>query len=180
MTTEALADNDKRRQELQRILADSTVPVTGSALASRLRVSRQVIVSDVALLRAKGVPIVATPNGYFLQAESTAKEGVRRVIASKHGPDPAEIERELNAIVDQGGFIEDVIIEHPLYGELRGLLMIRSRHDVNQFLQRMTTSQGIPLSSLTGGVHLHTIVVPDEETLQRIQAALLGLGMVPQ
>lgn len=180
MPSEAPIDNAQRRQELQRILATNNKPITGSVLAARLGVSRQIVVSDVALLRAQGVAITATPAGYFLQVEPANAKELRRVIASKHGPDPAEIRRELNAIVDQGGFIEDVIVEHPVYGELRGLLMIRSRHDVIQFLQRMAASQGTPLSSLTGGVHLHTITAPDEEILQRIQSALLRLEMVPQ
>lgn len=54
-----------RRDELIRIMQESENPMTGTDLAQRFGVTRQVIVQDIAVLRAKGFAIVATPQGYF-------------------------------------------------------------------------------------------------------------------
>ena len=54
----------ERRERIVEILSSSTQPVTGTSLASVLGVTRQVIVQDVAVLRARGEKILATPKGY--------------------------------------------------------------------------------------------------------------------
>ena len=45
-------DGNKRRQAIIDILKNSLQPVSGTYLAKTLQVSRQVIVQDIALLRA--------------------------------------------------------------------------------------------------------------------------------
>ena len=52
-----------RRAAIGEILAQARAPVSAAALARRLAVSRQIIVGDVALLRAAGADILATPRG---------------------------------------------------------------------------------------------------------------------
>ncbi len=156
--------------------AGSDEPLRGQELADLFGVSRQVIVQDIAVLRAEGAPILATPQGYLWAGASQAPPAIRRILAVRHGPD--DIEAELNAIVDQGATVVDVMVEHPVYGELRGLLMTRSRHDVQQFLRRLREHQAGPLLLLTGGVHLHTVEAPDEPTMQRAVAALAQLGFL--
>lgn len=66
----------------------------------------------------------------------------------------------------------DVAVENPLYGELRGNLNLASRYDVDTFITQAANTPECLLSRMTGGVHLHTLRCPDEETFQRIEAAL--------
>lgn len=168
-------ESEKRRAELWALLSGRDEPVTGNELATRLQVSRQVIVQDVALLRAQGKAIIATPRGYLsLPTEATPKP--RRTIAVKHGRELEVIEKELTAIVDEGGHVLDVIVEHPFYGELRGILMLQSRRDVRQFLHSMKATGAEPLSTLTEGVHLHTIEAHTERDLDQIEQVLGKLG----
>ena len=56
----------ERRELLLSILNKSTNPIKGDELANILNVSRQVIVKDIALIRATGVDIIATPQGYVI------------------------------------------------------------------------------------------------------------------
>ena len=164
----------QRRAQLVALLQDSNLPITGANLANMLGVSRQVIVTDVAILRAKGTQILATPQGYMLTGNSGDK--VSRTIAVKHAASPQMIKEELDLIVDNGGFVRDVIVEHPLYGEIRGLLMLKSRKDVAEYLERMQTHDAEPLSVLTEGVHLHTIEADDDETIKHIEEELAKAG----
>lgn len=169
---------DERRALLLQVLTVAKDPVTGQSLADQFSVSRQVIVQDIAVLRAAGHAITATPQGY-LKAVTSAKQRPRKQIAVRHANNPEDIERELNTIVDLGGKVLDTIVEHPLYGELRGLLMISSRHDVRVFLQRLAQAQAEPLLILTDGVHLHTVEADDPLAFDRIETALFDLGMRP-
>ena len=157
---------ERREAVLERLRA-AQAPVSAAALARQFSVSRQIIVGDVALLRAGGTDILATPRGYLLGGRGG---GVERTVACVHAPE--EMERELNAIVDAGGEVVDVIVEHPVYGQLTGLLGVRSRYDVQEFLTRVEAHGARPLSDLTGGIHLHTIRCPDEKTFQRVERSL--------
>ena len=174
------SESARRREQLWAYLKERAEPVTGSELAQRLGVSRQVIVQDVALLRAQGYHILATPRGYWAMNQE-GPQRPRRTVAVQHPPTLEAIERELTAMVDEGASVLDVIVEHPIYGELRGLLMIQSRRDVQAFLQKMRETGAEPLSTLTGGVHLHTLEAEREEDLDRVEQALdrLGFGADP-
>ncbi len=155
-----------RKTKIIEIINSSDKPVSASKIAKELGVSRQIIVGDVALLRASGEDITATPRGYILETNRSNYY----TIAVKHNND--QLEEELNTIVDLGGKVEDVIVEHPLYGEIKGNLHIYSRYDVSKFMSAVKDRDVTPLSLLTDGVHLHTITAPDEETLERIKEAL--------
>ena len=167
-------DAAERRNAIYQKLKSAEGPVSATALAGMLGVSRQIIVGDVALLRASGHDILSTPRGYVLPAPDAA--GIIRRIACRH--DSSGMRNELYAIVDQGCTVLNVIVEHPLYGELTGSLMLRSRYDVDRFIARCSTSDALPLSFLTEGIHLHTISCPDEETLKRVLASLKKLGVL--
>ena len=161
----------QRREALLDYLRAASEPCSASALAARFRVSRQVIVGDVALLRAGGAQITATPRGYLLQAGQTAET---RTVACRHSAE--QMGPELYAIVDNGCTVLDVIVEHPVYGQLAGQLHCASRYDVDAFL---AASAGVqPLSLLTGGIHLHTLLCPDEASYRRVLAALDDLGVL--
>ena len=81
-------------------------------------------------------------------------------------------------MVDQGCTVLDVIVEHPLYGQLTGPLQISNRYEVGQFLSRCRQSEALPLSELTEGIHLHTLSCPDEAAFQRARQALRELGIL--
>lgn len=162
-------DARERRNRLVDKLQKTGTPVTGTALAQELGVSRQVIVGDIAILRAAGVEIYATPQGYLLPAaRPTAAQTAK--IACHHGWD--KLADELAIIIDNGGKVLDVIVEHPVYGELKANLMLASRRDLAEFLHSLKNSGAEPLSAITGGVHLHTVEVPSPEVLARIEREL--------
>ena len=166
-------DAQTRRQTIAQRLADSSGPVSAAALARELSVSRQIIVGDVALLRAAGEGITATPRGYVLDAP---RPGMVATVACAHSG--ADMERELTLMVDQGCTVENVIVEHPVYGQLTGPLELSSRYDVAEFIRRVKECEAQPLSALTDGVHLHRLRCPDEGALERVRVALDGAGFL--
>ena len=87
-------DSEARREALAERLRGAEGPLSAAALARELNVSRQVIVGDVALLRAGGLDITATPRGYLLPRPPA---GVVRTFACRHRAD--QMEEELNAMV---------------------------------------------------------------------------------
>lgn len=164
---------EARRQAILEHLRQSSRPVSAGFLAERFSVSRQAVVGDVALLRAAGADISATPRGYVILKTD---RGLIRQVACRH--DAVGMEAELNAVVDQGCSVLDVIVEHPVYGQLTGPLQLSSRYDVSLFLARCAQSDARPLSDLTGGVHLHTLSCPGEDAFRRAREALAALGVL--
>ncbi|MBD5487544.1 MAG: transcription repressor NadR [Lachnospiraceae bacterium] len=167
---------EARRQEIIEILSGAKEAVSGNDLAKRLGVSRQVIVQDMALLRTSYRNIISTNKGYLLYEESPKREWFRREVRVRHGRE--DIVRELDCIVDAGGWVVDVIVEHEIYGRLSGELVIRSRADVREFMRRVEEYQTKPLTELTEGVHLHTIEAEREETLNAVERALAEAGFL--
>ena len=132
------------------------------------------MVGDVALLRAAGTQIDATPRGYQLHP---AARGCTGILACVHST-ADQMREELYTVVDQGGVVVDVAVENPLYGELRGNLNLASRYDVDHFIQQASDTPECLLSRMTGGVHLHTLSCPTEEAFHRIEAALDAKGLL--
>ncbi|MBO5198353.1 MAG: transcription repressor NadR [Lachnospiraceae bacterium] len=161
-------EGQERRERLMDILREAGTPVSGTELAKKLGVSRQVIVQDVALLRAVDKNILATTRGYILYRQETRK--AERCFLVKHTTE--EIEDELCTIVDNGGKVRDVIVMHEIYGEISAALMISTRQDVYNFVGKVKAKKTVPLKELTAGVHLHTVEADSEEILDRIEAAL--------
>lgn len=162
-----------RRQEILKCLQKSGEPVSAASLASCFNVSRQVIVGDVALLRAGGADISATPRGYVLARDDGRTV---RTVACVHSAEG--MERELEIMVDNGCTVRDVIVEHPIYGQLTGRLELKSRYDVRQFVLRTAQEDARPLSALTDGIHLHTLECPDEEAYERVLRELDAAGIL--
>ncbi|HKV04576.1 MAG TPA: transcription repressor NadR [Candidatus Acidoferrales bacterium] len=168
---------EDRRRKLLAWMRTHGAPIRGGELAKRFRVSRQCLVQDVAILRAGGEEIVATPRGYRLpRGPADLRDPHRAILACKHAPERTE--EELQILVDHGVRVLDVIVEHPLYGELRGSLMIESRADVQDFLEQVSTARASLLSSLTGGVHLHTVEASRPEMIARARARLRARGFL--
>ena len=162
----------ERRDKILKELGTSKKPIKGIELSRIFGVSRQVIVQDIALLRARGEEILATPQGYMIPHIYGENKVVKKIVCNHEGYD--ELEDELKIIVDMGGKIIDVIVEHPLYGEIKSPLEISSRLELQQFMKNLKQTNAEPLSSLTAGIHIHTIEVDSEENLDRIKEALDG------
>ena len=160
----------ERRQQIARLLSASQAPISATTLSQELGVSRQIIVGDIALLRAAGQEITATARGYVIPAQN----GLLPRIACIHSA--GETRDELDAMVDCGCTVVDVIVEHPVYGQLTAPLHLSSRLDVDQFMKRMDGAA--PLSQLTGGVHLHTLSCPDETAYEHLLQLLRQRGFL--
>ena len=154
---------NERREEIIRNLVKEKKAIKGSELAIYFNVTRQVIVKDIAILRAAGKNIIATPDGYMIN--DNLDNRIKSVIAVNHTED--EMENELEIIVKYGGIIEDVIVEHPLYGD-----------DLNKFTGYFEKIDAKPLSALTNGVHLHTISADSEENMELIKSELSEKGFI--
>ena len=147
-------------------------PISGSSFAKQFGVSRQVIVQDIALLRAEGNDIVSTSSGYLLSEQFQAS----RVFKVHH--DDASIEQELTMMVDLGGKVKDVFVSHKVYGLLRVDLNLGSRADVAKYLESIATGNSAPLLNLTSGYHYHTVLAENELILDAIQAKLEEYGFL--
>ena len=166
-------DGDERRKELLNILASVSEPVSGTELAGQLGVSRQVIVQDIALLRAVDKNILSTNKGYVLYHEGR-KGKKKRTYKVIHADE--QIRDELNTIVDEGGHVLDVVVEHDIYGQITVDLIINNRADVNAFVNKLEQNHTKSLNKLTDGVHFHTVEGDSEEILDRIEFALKEKG----
>jgi transcriptional regulator of NAD metabolism len=165
----------ERRNRILEILSASPKPVTGASLAARLGVTRQVIVQDIALLRAQGESILATPRGYTIW-DVPRSGGITKLIAVKH--DFSQTREELLTMVNAGVEVVDVIVEHPVYGQLTGQLSIATPDDVERFMEAIETTQSGLLSSLTDGIHLHTVKASDKRQLDRLETILQEKGFL--
>ena len=159
---------EERRARIIEVLKSSEEPVSGAELAKRLGVSRQIIVQDIALLRAVNRNIISTTRGYLLYYQEIQK--VNRCFLVRHTDD--EIEDELCTIVDNGGKVMDVIVMHDIYGEITTGLIIKNRQDVYDFVEKLKSQKTVPLKELTGGVHLHTVEADSEAILDSIEKKL--------
>ncbi|MBS4882404.1 transcription repressor NadR [uncultured Peptoniphilus sp.] len=166
-----MKDPKTRREELLKTLYEKQKPMSGESLAEKFDVTRQVIVQDIAILRASGKDIVSTNRGYYLNEERTQK-----VFKVKHSD--RDINKELNAIVDLGGRVKDVIVHHKVYGEIKKDLNCSSRRDVKIFIEKMKEEKSKPLDVLTGGVHYHTVLADNEEVIEEIEVVLKELGFL--
>ena len=169
-------EGTKRREQLLQLLNEQTEPISGGELSRQLGVSRQVIVQDITLLRATGINIFSTTKGYLIF--HSEEPGVKRVFKVRHTTE--QIEDELCTIVDSGGKILDVVVNHEIYGDIATALTIRNRQDVYDFVKKVNEKKIIPLKDLTDGVHQHTVVADTEATLDRISKALAEKGYLYQ
>lgn len=161
-----------RRQEILKNIKESDRPVSGSKLAKDYDVSRQVIVQDIALLRASGYDIISTNRGYVLEGQSCAE----RVFKVRHTDE--QLETELCTIVDLGGQVKNVMVNHKVYGHIEAELGITSRRKVKEFLEDIESGKSTPLKNITSDYHYHTVTADSEETLGLIEDELRKLGFL--
>lgn len=162
----------ERRDAIIRTIQKAQAPVSGKVLAAAYDVSRQVVVQDIALIRASGYDIISTNRGYILNAPVT-EERVFKV----HHTD-AQLEEELNAIVDLGGCVENVMVNHRVYGHIEAGLHIRSRRMAAEFLEDIQSGKSSPLKNITSDYHYHTVSADSEETLDMIEQMLREKGFL--
>lgn len=167
---------DERREIILKWLKEANEPLTGQMIAEKTNVSRQVIVQDISLLKAKNEPIIATAQGYIYISDKEPAYPYKRIIACYH--QPHHTKDELLIMVDHGILVKDVTVEHPLYGELTASLMLKNRRDVTEFIKKMEETNASYLSDLTEGVHIHTIEAESPEQLTDVIQALEKAGFI--
>lgn len=161
-------NTEERRKCIGEELDKAEGPIKGTELAKLFGVSRQVIVQDIAILRAEGLPVIATPNGYIIIKSSG--NNLLKKVAVKHSREG--LADELGIMLDYGARIIDVVVEHPVYGEIVGNLNINCKEDLADFMDRISKEDIEPLSALTEGIHIHTVEVPNEETFEKMMDEL--------
>lgn len=156
----------QRREKILTMMRDASNPLSGGALGKATGVSRQVVVQDIALLRTEGHPIVATARGYILNAVN------QKVRLFKVCHTNEDTEDELKTIIDLGGCVMDVMINHRVYGKMTAVLNIKNRRDIQKFLDDIRAGKSSPLMNVTSGYHFHHISAEQDEILDEIGEAL--------
>ncbi len=164
---------ENRRKGIIEALENASAPISAASLADAYSVTRQIIVADIALLRASGYGIRAEHKGYVLDKPDTS--ALTKKIAVKH--DKESVCDEFYAIVDNGGRVLDVSVDHSVYGRISAELNVASRYDADKFVEKINLTGANPLSLLTYGLHIHTIAVENEESFLRIKDKLTELGI---
>ena len=167
-----MTDGTTRRKELMKLLQNEMRPLSGTELARHFGVSRQVIVQDIALIRAAGHEIISTNRGYLLNEDAS----VQRTFKVKHTD--AQVEEELYSIVDLGGSVKNVMVNHRVYGHMEAELNITSRRKAAEFLDDIKTGKSSPLKNITSDYHYHVVEADSEETLDMIEDALREKGFL--
>ncbi len=161
---------NERRNEILSLLGNSRSAVTAGILSGRFRVSRQVIVQDIAILRANGYPVISTNRGYVLGGSARAE----RVFKCRHTVE--EIVEECNLIIDLGGRVEDVYVNHRVYGRISARLDLINKTHVEELYRSLLSGASKPLMSVTDGYHYHTVSADSETALDGIEKALRAAG----
>ena len=169
-------EGDSRRKKIMEILQQGNRPISGTEFAGMMGVSRQVIVQDIALLRASYKNILSTNKGYLLFKDGSRPGYYRKTVKVKHTNE--EIGQELNLIVDAGARVLDVAIEHDIYGKITAELIVGNRADVQDFVKKVEDHETKPLTVLTEGIHFHTIEAPEEDILEEVERQLGKAGFL--
>ena len=169
-------NGETRREKIKQMLQESSQPLTGTALANALHVSRQVIVQDIALMRAEQLPILSTNKGYLLRPDQTPAVQPKRVFFVRHTT--AQVLEEFMTVIELGGRRLDVAVEHELYGSIRTELLIDNARDAEEFAERLMRCRDNPLKVLTDDCHFHTVCAPSEKLLDLIEQELRTRGFL--
>lgn len=163
---------EERRKNIITLLMSEQRAVSGTELAEKFKVSRQIIVQDISLLKALGYNILSTHSGYIVHETPL----VERVFKIHHTTE--QTEDELNLIVDLGGTVVDVFVWHKVYGKVVAKLNIFSRLHVKQFIEGVRSGKSTELMTITGGYHYHTVRAESEDVLEKIEQALDEKGYI--
>ena len=161
---------ENRRMQILQLLKEHHAPLSGAALARQFGVTRQVIVQDIALIRAENHNILSTNKGYIYREASAENTQPKRVFYVKHTT--GQVLDEFLTVLELGGTILDVAVEHEIYGQIRVDLLIETPQDARDFVDRLAHCRDNPLKVLTDDCHYHTITAPSEKLLDLIEDAL--------
>jgi transcriptional regulator of NAD metabolism len=163
---------EERREFIIDMIKKNDRPISGTKLAEACQVSRQIIVQDVALIRASGCDILSTNRGYIIQEQKS----FRRTFKVQHTEE--QVEEEMNAIVDLGGKLINVRVNHKIYGRVEAELNVGSRKRVREFMEDIKKGKSSPLMKITSNYHYHEVEAESEEILNEIEAMLLEKGIL--
>lgn len=161
---------NERRQEILSLIGNAKSPIPANVLSEKFAVSRQVIVQDIALLRAHGYAVISTNKGYVLGGKVRAE----RVFKCRHSLE--EIVAEGNIIIENGGKVEDVFVNHRVYGRIAARLDLINKTHVEELYRSLVSGASKPLMSVTDGYHYHTVSADSESALDKIGQALRSCG----
>lgn len=169
---------EERRNQILQMLQTRTAPLSGTALAEHFHVSRQVIVQDIALMRAENHDVLSTNRGYLCRRTESAPSLPKRVFFVRHTT--GQVLEEFETILELGGRVLDVVVEHELYGQIRVELLIETKQDAREFYDKLLRSRDKTLKVLTDDCHYHTVAAPSDTLLDLIEQALLKKGFLQQ
>ncbi len=161
--------SEERRKAIAARLFEGSA-VSGGELSEELGASRQIIVQDIAVLRAEGYDIISTHQGYVMKSAPQRE----RVFKLRHTS--AQTEDELLSIVRLGGTVADVFVWHKVYGKLEASLNIFSERGVAQFMDGIKSGKSSELMTVTDGYHYHTVRAECTEILDKIEEMLKAKG----
>ena len=162
----------ERRKEIAALIMSEQEPLSGTVLSERLGVSRQIIVQDIAMLRAEGYDILSTHQGYVITKGPFAE----RVFKLRHTSE--QTEEELSCIVALGGTVVNVFVWHKVYGKIEAGMNLFSERGIAQFMDGIKSGKSKELMHITEGYHYHTVRADSEETLDAIEKALDAKGYI--
>lgn len=160
----------ERRKEIVTILMSCGEPISGGELSEKLSVSRQIIVQDIAVLRAEGYEILSLHTGYVIKKSSLAE----RVFKVRHTSE--QTVDELSLIVENGGIVVDVFVWHRAYGKISAPLNISTMKSVERFMEDIKSGKSRELMNITDGYHYHTVRADSETALDVIEKLLENKG----
>lgn len=160
----------ERRAEILALIGNSQNPVAANFLSEKYSVSRQVIVQDIAILRAQGYGVISTNRGYVLDAGLRAE----RVFKCRHTLQ--ELVDESEIIISRGGKVEDISVHHRVYGKISARLELSTLRHAEELYRSLVSGASKPLMSVTDGYHYHTVSGENEQTLDEIEQALREKG----
>ena len=165
----------ERRAAILQQLAHAGAPIAARTLATHYGVSRQVIVQDLAVIRASHPGIISTARGYVLE-QPDQPAGCTREFKVRHTPDRTG--QELNLIVDCGGRVKNISISHRVYGHMEAVLGVNSRRKVAEFMEDIRSGKSSPLKNITSNYHYHRVSADSKETLDMIEEDLRQRGFL--
>ena len=165
---------EERRSKILKKLQEAETHLSGTSLAKLFHVSRQIIVQDIALMRAENNGILSTNKGYLLRSKKTGNSHPKRVFFVKHATE--QVLDEFKTIIDLGGKILDVAVEHEIYGQICVDLLIETAADASDFYNKLLACRDNPLKVLTDDCHYHTVSAPSEKLLDLIEEDLQRKG----
>lgn len=171
-------DNQMRREKLYEMLENAEEPLTGVVLSKALNVTRQIIVSDVALLWSSGKKIISTARGYQLAGEAQEKGFHQEIHCQSRTMDDGELEAELNVVVDNGGIVHGLVLSHEVYGVIQVPMKLYSRRDVRQYMDRLREEKGPLIVTLTQGRHTLLVETRNDEDMDALEEGLKELGVL--